>query len=74
MASGGMGDVLTGTCAALAGQGLSLFDAARVGAWICGRAAERAISSGESQESLAATDLLRQFGRAFEDLRDPAAF
>jgi NAD(P)H-hydrate epimerase len=75
MATGGMGDVLTGTCAALAGQGLSLFDAARVGAWICGRAAELEIASGEqSQESLAATDLPGQFGRAFCDLRDMESY
>ncbi|MEY2584197.1 MAG: ADP-dependent NAD(P)H-hydrate dehydratase / NAD(P)H-hydrate epimerase, partial [Verrucomicrobiota bacterium] len=40
MATGGMGDVLTGVCAALIGQGLSLYDAARIGAWGCGRAAE----------------------------------
>ena len=73
MASGGMGDVLSGTCAALAGQGLALFDAARLGAWICGRAAELALISGQSQESLAATDLLEQFGRAFRELRNPAA-
>ncbi|MGE5208009.1 MAG: NAD(P)H-hydrate dehydratase, partial [Alphaproteobacteria bacterium] len=33
MASGGMGDVLTGVCAGLLGQGLSLYDAARIGAW-----------------------------------------
>jgi NAD(P)H-hydrate epimerase len=72
MASGGMGDILTGTCAALAGQGLSLFDAARVGAWVCGRAAERAVThGGHSQESLAATDLLAHFGRAFGELRQP---
>ena len=39
MATGGMGDVLTGVCAGLIGQGLSLYDAARVGAWLCGRSA-----------------------------------
>ena len=32
MATGGMGDVLTGVCAGLLGQGLSPYDAARVGA------------------------------------------
>jgi hydroxyethylthiazole kinase-like uncharacterized protein yjeF len=69
MASGGMGDILTGTCAALAGQGMPLFDAARFGAWLCGRAAELAIShGGQSQESLIATDLLAHFGRAFEEI------
>jgi len=73
MASGGMGDVLTGMCTALAGQGLALFDAARVGTWVCGRAAELALTAGQSQESLVATDLTEQFGRAFRDLRDQNA-
>ncbi|MEI8235306.1 MAG: NAD(P)H-hydrate dehydratase [Verrucomicrobiota bacterium] len=72
MATGGMGDVLTGACAALAGQGMSPFDAARLGAWLCGRSAERAIAhGGQSQESLAATDLLGAMGAAFRDLRAP---
>ncbi|MEI6350632.1 MAG: NAD(P)H-hydrate dehydratase [Verrucomicrobiota bacterium] len=70
MASGGMGDVLTGTCAALAGQGLPLFDAARLAAWLCGRAAEiEASNNARSQESLSATDLLEAFGRAFAEVR-----
>jgi len=65
--------VLTGMCTALAGQGLALFDAARVGTWVCGRAAELALTAGQSQESLVATDLTEQFGRAFRDLRDQNA-
>lgn len=70
MATGGMGDVLSGVCGALAGQGLSLYDAARVGAWLCGRAGELAISHGrESEESLTASGLTRWLGRAFSDLR-----
>lgn len=70
MATGGMGDVLTGVCAALAGQRLSLFDAARVGAWVCGRAAELAVTCGSrSQESLSALDLPQFFGAAFDELR-----
>lgn len=69
MATGGMGDVLTGVCAALAGQGLSLYDSARVGAWLCGRAAELALSEGaESQESLTPSALLAHLGRAFHRL------
>jgi ADP-dependent NAD(P)H-hydrate dehydratase / NAD(P)H-hydrate epimerase len=71
MATGGMGDVLTGVCAALAGQGLALYDAARLGAWLCGRAAEIAIESGrESEESLSAGRLSARFGRAFKELRE----
>src|SRR5437867_4474081 len=53
MATGGMGDILTGVCAGLVGQGLSLYDAARAGAWVCGRAAEIAIfNDGQSEQSL----------------------
>ncbi len=64
MATGGMGDVLTGVCAALIGQGLSPYDAARVGAWVCGRAAEMAIFNGHaSQESLLPRDLLHSSRR-----------
>jgi hydroxyethylthiazole kinase-like uncharacterized protein yjeF len=70
MASGGMGDVLTGLCAALAGQGVDLYDAACLGAWLSGRAAECAVAKGGcSQESLAATDVLRELGSAFQDLK-----
>ena len=44
MASGGMGDVLTGICASLVGQGYSLHDSACLGSWLLGRAAEIAAS------------------------------
>src|SRR5438034_2883589 len=66
MATGGMGDVLTGVCAGLIGQGLSLYDAARVGAWLCGRSAEIAIfQGGASEQSLLPSDVLDNLGRAF---------
>lgn len=68
MATGGMGDVLTGVCAALLGQKVAVYDAARLGAWLCGRAAELALET-ESQESLVATDLLRHLGGAFKELQ-----
>ena len=70
MATGGMGDVLTGVCAALAGQGLALYDAARLGAWLCGRAAELAVfGGGESEESLSASHVIGRLGEAFRNLR-----
>ncbi len=69
MATGGIGDVLTGICAALAGQKLSLFDAARCAAWLHGRAADLCVCGGpESQESLLPTDLFKYFGAAFREL------
>jgi ADP-dependent NAD(P)H-hydrate dehydratase / NAD(P)H-hydrate epimerase len=65
MATGGMGDVLTGVCSALLAQNLSPFDAARVAAWACGRAAEISIfNHGESQQSLLPRDVLTNLGRA----------
>jgi NAD(P)H-hydrate epimerase len=72
MATGGMGDVLTGVCAGLIGRGLALYDAARIGAWACGRAAELAIFNGaESEESLLPRDVLTHLGAAFNELRNP---
>jgi ADP-dependent NAD(P)H-hydrate dehydratase / NAD(P)H-hydrate epimerase len=69
MATGGSGDLLTGVCGALLGRGISPYDTARLAAWVCGRAAELALSD-ESEESLIPTDTLRYFGKAFEELRE----
>ncbi len=70
MGSGGMGDVLTGVCAALIGSGHSLREAAMLGAWLCGRAAEIAIfDRADSQESLAASAVIENLGSACESLR-----
>ncbi|MCP5419285.1 MAG: NAD(P)H-hydrate dehydratase [Gammaproteobacteria bacterium] len=56
MASGGMGDVLTGVIAGLLAQGLSPIQAARVGVYLHGRAGDRAAQDGE--RGLLAMDLL----------------
>lgn len=69
MGTGGMGDVLTGVCAALMGQGLSTAHAAALGAWACGRAAELACQDGESEESLSASKIIPRLGSAFRGLR-----
>jgi len=55
MASGGMGDVLTGVIAALVAQGLSLFDAASAGVYVHAKAADFAAKKGE--RGLLASDL-----------------
>jgi len=69
MACGGQGDVLTGVIAALLAQGVGGFDAARLGAWLCGRAAELAMShGGESAQSLTAGDVTDWLGRAFLEI------
>jgi NAD(P)H-hydrate epimerase len=69
MATGGMGDVLTGVCAGLIGQRLALYDAARVGAWACGRSAEISIfEKGETEETVLPRDVLQNFGAALSEL------
>ncbi len=61
MASGGMGDVLSGVIGALLAQGLSPTVAAGLGACLHGRAADQAAADGEI--GLLATDLLPQIRR-----------
>ncbi len=70
MASGGMGDVLTGICASLIGQGISIHDAACLGSWLLGRAAEIARDqSAIAPESVSAVMVAESLGQAMESLR-----
>jgi NAD(P)H-hydrate epimerase len=50
------------------GQHLDPYDAARVGAWLCGRAAELGVLA-RAEESLAALDVVEGLGGAFRSLR-----
>lgn len=56
MASGGMGDILTGMIAGLVAQGFGLAEAARAGVYLHGEAADLAARNGE--RGMLATDLL----------------
>jgi NAD(P)H-hydrate epimerase len=68
MATGGSGDVLTGLIAALACQGLSPFDAARLGVYLHGLSGD--IAAGELGEvSLIARDLIEFLPDAFMEYR-----
>jgi hydroxyethylthiazole kinase-like uncharacterized protein yjeF len=57
MASGGMGDVLTGVLAALLAQGLTALDAARLGVWVHAVAGDDAARAGGTI-GLLASDLM----------------
>jgi len=59
MATGGMGDVLTGMIAALWAQGLSSFEAASLGVYLHGSAGDKAAEQ-KGEISLLPTDLLDQ--------------
>jgi NAD(P)H-hydrate epimerase len=61
MAVGGTGDVLTGVVGAFLSKGLSPFDAARVGAFVCGKAGE--IAFEDLGHSMKPTDLLARVPR-----------
>lgn len=57
MASGGMGDLLSGLLGGLVAQGLTLSDAAQLGACVHAEAADLA-AAGQGERGLLATDLL----------------
>ncbi len=67
MATGGTGDVLTGIITALVGQGLSTFDAARLGVHVHGLAGDLAAKE-LGQTSLIASDLPRYLPEAWQQL------
>lgn len=70
MASGGMGDVLTGVIAAILGQGYRPFDACQLGAFVHGFAADLLLERFGSQ-GMSATDVQEMLPAA---LRHLAAF
>ena len=67
MASGGMGDILTGIITALVAQGMDLFNAATLGVYLHGKAAD--ICSVElGPVGYAATDVATRICTAWQDL------
>lgn len=70
MATGGSGDVLTGVIAALIGQGLTPFDAARLGAYVHGLAGDLAAAK-LGTTSLIASDIVAHLPAAFLALERP---
>ena len=67
MATGGCGDVLTGVIAALLCQGMTPFDAARLGVYVHGRAGDLAAAE-LGQVGMIASDLLRFLPAALKEI------
>lgn len=67
MASGGMGDVLSGIIGGLLAQGIPPFDAACAGVFLHGRAGDNA-AWRKSQSSLCATDVIEELPFVFREL------
>jgi len=72
MATAGSGDVLTGILAALLGQGIRPFDAARFGVYLHGLSGDLA-ARARGEVSLVAGDLIEFFPRALKQVFPPKA-
>lgn len=73
MASGGMGDVLSGIIGALLAQGLPAFEAAVAGALVHGRAAE-AVARRRGERGLLASELLAELPAELNPVSDSHGF
>ena len=69
LAKGGSGDVLTGILVALLAQGIDSLNAARLGVWLHGKAADEALAIIGSEESLVASDVIEAISKAIQELR-----
>lgn len=69
LAKGGSGDVLTGMITSLLAQNYEPLQAAMIGVYLHGLAADLALEN-QSTESLLATDVIDAIGKAFNFLRD----
>lgn len=69
MATGGMGDVLTGIAGAFLARGLEAWDAARAAAWLHGAAGDLA-AERLGEEGLRARDLVEELPAAFVLVRE----
>ena len=68
MASAGMGDVLAGMIAALIGQQLSVFEAAKTGVYLHARCAEL-FAEDQDESGLIASDIIRLIPELVKQLR-----
>jgi len=73
LSTGGSGDTLSGILVALLGQGLTPIDAARLGVWLHGHAADLVLAERGCEEGLTPTMLSAHLGAALVSLRRLAA-
>ncbi len=72
LSTGGSGDTLTGIITSLLAQKLSAWDAARLGVWLHGHAADLALQRLGSEEAILPRDVTESLGPALASLRRKA--
>jgi NAD(P)H-hydrate epimerase len=72
LSTGGSGDTLSGIIAALLANGLAPLDAARLGVWLHGHAADLVLTERGCEEGLTPTMLSAHLGKALVSLRQSA--
>jgi NAD(P)H-hydrate epimerase len=72
LSTGGSGDTLSGILGALLAQGLAPIDAARLGVWLHGHAADLVLADRGCEEGLTPTMLSAYLGKALVSLRRQA--
>jgi len=72
LSTGGSGDTLSGILGALLAQGLAPLDAARLGVWLHGHAADLVLAERGCEEGLTPTMLSAKLGAALVSLRAQA--
>ena len=60
---------MTGILVALLAQGIDSLNAARLGVWLHGKAADEALAIIGSEESLVASDVIEAISKAIQELR-----
>ena len=68
LATAGSGDVLSGIITGLVAQGYKPLEAALIGVYVHGRAADLGIKNEESMESFIASDCINNLGKVFKEL------
>ena len=67
LATGGSGDALTGMITSFLAQGYSPFEAAILGVYLHGSAADITLKS-QSEESMLITDVIEKLGKGFDKI------
>ncbi|MDD4932968.1 MAG: NAD(P)H-hydrate dehydratase [Methylacidiphilaceae bacterium] len=73
LAAGGSGDTLLGLLAGLIAQGIPPWEAAKLGVWLHGRAADLLLQEKEVEEGMLASEVAESLGVAIRSLRSAAS-